>query len=144
MKATVAPIPAKAERIPTAKNPIGEPPLSLSAVPSTTTSLDLVSTSLSSSLDSVEAEGDGEEVTLGEDDADGVDADGVDADGVDADGVDADGVDADGVDADGVDADGVVVDGVVVDGVVGVNVRASSRLKFHPSPEPLPSAFDSL
>jgi hypothetical protein len=119
MKATVAPIPAKAERIPTAKNPIGEPPLSLSAVPSTTTSLDLVSTSLSSSLDSVEAEGDGEEVTLGEDDADGVDADGV-------------------------DADGVVVDGVVVDGVVGVNVRASSRLKFHPSPEPLPSAFDSL
>jgi hypothetical protein len=124
MKATVAPMPAKAERIPTAKNPIGEPPLSLSAVPLTTTSLDLVSTSPSSSLDSVEAEGDGEEVTLGEDDADGVDADGVDADGV--------------------VVDGVVVDGVVVDGVVGVNVRASSRLKFHPSPEPLPSAFDSL
>ena len=116
MKATVAPMPAKAERIPTAKNPIGEAPLSLSAVPLTTTSLDLVSTSSSSSLDSVEAEGDGEEVTLGEDDADGVDADGVDADGV--------------------DADGVVVS--------GVKVRFRLRLKLYPSPNPPLSPDDML
>ena len=86
MKATVAPMPAKAERIPTAKNPLGEAPLSLSAVPPTTTSLGLVSTSPCSSLDSAKAEGDDEEVTLGEDDEDGVPVDGLEADGVPVDG----------------------------------------------------------
>jgi hypothetical protein len=58
-------MPVKAERIPTAKKPIGEAPPSLSAFPPTTTSVDLVSTSLSSSLDSTEAEGVGEDVPLG-------------------------------------------------------------------------------
>jgi hypothetical protein len=116
MKATVAPIPAKAERIPTAKKPIVDAPLSLSAVPLTTTSLDLVSTSSSSSLGSVEAEGDGEEVTLSEDDADGVVAEGVDVDGVVAEGVDVEGVVAEGVD------------------VSGVKVRFRLRVKSYESP----------
>ncbi len=96
-KATVAPTPAKVDRVPAKKNPIGEASLALSAFPPTTTWLALVSSSLSSSLDSAEAEGDGEEVALGDADADGVGAERVDAEvvgvgvgvGVGVDGVNA-------------------------------------------------------
>jgi hypothetical protein len=92
-KATVAPTPTKAERVPARKNPIGEASLALSAFPPTTTSLDLVSTSPSSFVDSAEAEGDGEEVPLGDVDADGV---GVGVDRVDSEDVGV-GVGVDGV-----------------------------------------------
>jgi hypothetical protein len=108
-KATVAPTPAKVDRVPAKKNPIGEASLALSAFPPTTTSFALVSTSPSSSVDSADADGDGEEVPLGDADADGVGVDRVDADGVGVDRVDAVGV------------------GVGVD---GVNVRFKLRVKL--------------
>ena len=111
-KATVAATPAKAERVPAKKNPIRE--ASFSAFPPTTTSLDLDSTSPSSLVDSAEAEGDCEEVPLGDADADGV-----------------------GVDL--TDAEGVGVDGIGVD---GVNVRFKLRVKMYESPKPVPGPLE--
>jgi hypothetical protein len=102
-------MPAKAARTTAKKNPIWEGSVSLSAFPSTTASLDLISTSASTSVDSAEARGDGEEVPLGDDDADGVGVDGVGVDGVGVDGVGVDRVDACGVGVDGVGLEGVKV-----------------------------------
>ena len=96
-KATVAPTPAKVDRVPAKKNPIGEASLALSAFPPTTTSFALVSTSPSSSVDSADAAGDGEDVPLGEADAVGVSVDPVDAVGLGVDPVDVVGVGVDGV-----------------------------------------------
>jgi hypothetical protein len=111
-------MPAKAERVPTIKNPMGGTSLLLSGSARTSDLVELASASLSSSAACAEADGDGEAEAL-----EGV-ADGVEADGVEADGVEADGVEADGVEADGVEAD-------------GVNERDSVSVKLYESPKPV-------